>query len=188
MVVHAFNHGIQEAQASGALQIQEQPGLQSQFQASQGYIVRHCLSKTNKKKRKGKRWISYLSEARLYSEFNFLHFVSWDHCFSIQSQYSLYVIALESHLIQDIKQNRNFLKEIFYVVGDIIFTNKNLNKMRILSKHQFTTIYFNGPSFVFSVCLYTCHREYMWRSEESLQELVLSTIWTQTLVVWLGRK
>jgi hypothetical protein len=37
MVMHAFNPSTQEAEAGGSLAVWGQPGLQSEFQDSQGY-------------------------------------------------------------------------------------------------------------------------------------------------------
>jgi hypothetical protein len=45
VVVHAFNPSTQEAEAGG---VWGQPGLQSEFQDSQGYTERSCLKQTNK--------------------------------------------------------------------------------------------------------------------------------------------
>jgi hypothetical protein len=46
MVVHAFNPSTQEAEAGGSLS-SGQPGLQSEFQDSQGYTEKPCLGKKN---------------------------------------------------------------------------------------------------------------------------------------------
>ena len=47
MVVHAYNPRTQEADAGGSLssRVQGQPGLQSEFQNSQGYTEKLCLEK-----------------------------------------------------------------------------------------------------------------------------------------------
>ena len=46
MVVKSFNPSTQEAEAGGSLWVQGQPGLQSEFQDSQGcYIEKPCLKK-----------------------------------------------------------------------------------------------------------------------------------------------
>jgi hypothetical protein len=45
MVTHAFNPGTWEAEAGGSLQIRGQPGLQSDFQDSQGYTEKTCVRK-----------------------------------------------------------------------------------------------------------------------------------------------
>jgi hypothetical protein len=47
MVVHAFNPSTWEAEAGGSLWVRGQPGLQSEFQDSQGYTEKHCLEKSN---------------------------------------------------------------------------------------------------------------------------------------------
>jgi hypothetical protein len=47
MVVHAFDPSTWEAEAGGFLSSRP-PGLQSEFQDSQGYTEKHCLGKTNK--------------------------------------------------------------------------------------------------------------------------------------------
>jgi hypothetical protein len=52
VVAHAFNPSTQEAEAGGFL---SQPGLQSEFQDSQGYTEKPCLKKTNKQKKQKKR-------------------------------------------------------------------------------------------------------------------------------------
>jgi hypothetical protein len=51
VVVHAFNPNTQEAEAGGFLS-SRQPGLQSEFQDSQGYTEKPCLEKPKKKKKK----------------------------------------------------------------------------------------------------------------------------------------
>jgi hypothetical protein len=51
VVVHAFNPSIWEAEAGGFLS-SSQPGLQSEFQDSQGYTEKPCLEKPKKKKKK----------------------------------------------------------------------------------------------------------------------------------------
>ena len=57
MVGHAFNSSTQEAEAGGFLSL-GQPGLQSEFQDSQGYTDKPCLEKQktkNKKKQQQKK-------------------------------------------------------------------------------------------------------------------------------------
>jgi hypothetical protein len=49
MVAHAFNPSTWEAEAGGFLSLR-QPGLQSEFQYSQGYTEKPCLKKQNKTK------------------------------------------------------------------------------------------------------------------------------------------
>ena len=51
MVIHAFNPSTWEAEAGDLSQGQGQPGLQSEFQESQGYTEKTCLEKPKKKKR-----------------------------------------------------------------------------------------------------------------------------------------
>jgi hypothetical protein len=46
MVVYAFNPSTREAEAGG---VRGQPGLQSEFQDSQGYTEKPCLKKQTKK-------------------------------------------------------------------------------------------------------------------------------------------
>jgi hypothetical protein len=50
-VAHAFNPSTQEAEADFVLWVRGQPGLQSEFQDSQGYTEKPCLEKTNKQKK-----------------------------------------------------------------------------------------------------------------------------------------
>jgi hypothetical protein len=54
VVVHAFNPSTREAEAIGFLSSRP-PGLQSEFQDSQGYTEKPCLEKQKKKKKKEKR-------------------------------------------------------------------------------------------------------------------------------------
>jgi hypothetical protein len=51
-MAHTFNPSTQEAEAGRSLWVQGQPGLQSEFQDIQGYIVTHCLKKAEKKEKK----------------------------------------------------------------------------------------------------------------------------------------
>jgi hypothetical protein len=55
VVAHAFNPSTQEAEAGGFLSLQ--PGLQSEFQDSQGYTEKPCLKnkQTNKQTKKAPR-------------------------------------------------------------------------------------------------------------------------------------
>jgi hypothetical protein len=46
MVAQAFNLSTRKAEVGGVLRVQGQPGLQSEFQDSQGYGIKPCL-KTN---------------------------------------------------------------------------------------------------------------------------------------------
>jgi hypothetical protein len=64
MVAHAFNPSTREAEAGGFLS-SSQPGLQSEFQDSQGYTEKPCLEKkkteknknnNNKKKKNKQQW------------------------------------------------------------------------------------------------------------------------------------
>ena len=52
MVVYAFNPSTGEAEAGGFL---SQPGLQSEFQDSQGYTEKPCLEKPKERERE-KGW------------------------------------------------------------------------------------------------------------------------------------
>ena len=54
MVVHAFNPSTREAEAED-FWVRGQPGLQSDFQDSQGYTEKPCLGKPKKKKKKKKK-------------------------------------------------------------------------------------------------------------------------------------
>jgi hypothetical protein len=61
-VAHTFNPSTWEAEAGG---VRGQPGLQSEFQDSQGYTEKPCLKKPKKKKKKKRKkekkkrsWIS----------------------------------------------------------------------------------------------------------------------------------
>jgi hypothetical protein len=49
MLAHTFNPSTWEAEAGGFLS-SSPPGLQSEFQDSQGYTEKHCLEKQNKTK------------------------------------------------------------------------------------------------------------------------------------------
>jgi hypothetical protein len=51
MVAHTFNPSIQVA-GQADFWVKDQPGLQSEFQASQGYTEKHCLKKSNQNKTK----------------------------------------------------------------------------------------------------------------------------------------
>jgi hypothetical protein len=46
VMAHTFNPSTREAEAGRVLSIQGQPGLQREFQDSQGYLKRPCLKKT----------------------------------------------------------------------------------------------------------------------------------------------
>ena len=48
---HAFSPSTQEAEAGGALWVQGQPGLQSEFQDSLAYTEKPWLKKPKKKKK-----------------------------------------------------------------------------------------------------------------------------------------
>jgi hypothetical protein len=56
VVVHAFNPSTWEAEA-GDFWVQGQPGLQSEFQDSQGYTEKPCLEKQKQKTNKPKNQI-----------------------------------------------------------------------------------------------------------------------------------
>ena len=45
-MVHIFNLSTWEVEAGGSLRVQGQPGLQSEFQDSQGYTQKPCLEKS----------------------------------------------------------------------------------------------------------------------------------------------
>jgi hypothetical protein len=53
-MVHAFNPSTWEAEAGG-FWVWGQPGLQSEFQDSQGYTVKPCPEKKQKKRKKEKK-------------------------------------------------------------------------------------------------------------------------------------
>ena len=57
MVTHAFNPSTWEAEASGSLWDQGQPGLQSEFQDSQGYTEKLCLRKKKKQTEGTFQWL-----------------------------------------------------------------------------------------------------------------------------------
>jgi hypothetical protein len=50
VVTHAFNPSTWEAEAGRFLSLRPQPGLQREFQDSQGNIEKPCLEKQNKTK------------------------------------------------------------------------------------------------------------------------------------------
>ena len=54
MVAHAFNPSTQEAEAVDFC-VRGQPGLQSEFQDSQGYTEKPCLEKPKTKKQTNKQ-------------------------------------------------------------------------------------------------------------------------------------
>jgi hypothetical protein len=54
--VHAFNPSTWEAEAGRFLSSKSQPGLQSEFQDSQGYLYRETLSRKKQKTKKQKNW------------------------------------------------------------------------------------------------------------------------------------
>jgi hypothetical protein len=56
VVAHTFNPSTREAEAGG---VRGQPGLQSEFQDSQGYTEKPCLEKTKKKKKTKIHWAWY---------------------------------------------------------------------------------------------------------------------------------
>jgi hypothetical protein len=66
VVAHALNPSTQEAEAGG---FRGQPGLQSEFQDSQGYTERPCLEKPKRKKKKKrkKKRLFYLLKTTLSS-------------------------------------------------------------------------------------------------------------------------
>jgi len=45
VVVHAFNPSAQEAEVGASMWVQGQPGLQTEFRDSQGYIEKPCFKK-----------------------------------------------------------------------------------------------------------------------------------------------
>ena len=61
-MVHSFNPTSQEAEAGRSLWVQNQPGLQSEFQGSQGYTEKPCLRKKKKFKEKFTTVVSKLCE------------------------------------------------------------------------------------------------------------------------------
>ena len=54
VVAHAFNPSTWQAEAGGFLS-SSQPGLQSEFQDSQGYTEKPCLKKPKEKKKEKKK-------------------------------------------------------------------------------------------------------------------------------------
>jgi hypothetical protein len=71
VVAQAFNPSTQEAQAGGFLS-SRQPGLQSEFQDSQGYTEKPCLEKPKKnkktKKKKNKKQKTKQNKTKNHSE------------------------------------------------------------------------------------------------------------------------
>jgi hypothetical protein len=59
-VVHTFNPSIWEAEA-GDFWVRGQPGLQREFQDSQGFTEKPCLKKPKKKKKKTILIVEWLS-------------------------------------------------------------------------------------------------------------------------------
>jgi hypothetical protein len=57
VVAHAFNLSTWEAEAGGFLSLRPGPGLQSEFQDSQGYTEKPCLKK-QKQKQTNKKVVS----------------------------------------------------------------------------------------------------------------------------------
>lgn len=51
-VAHAFDPNTQEAKEGSSVLVRGQPGLQSEFQDSQGYIVKPCVVKKRERERK----------------------------------------------------------------------------------------------------------------------------------------
>jgi hypothetical protein len=70
-VAHAFNPSTREAEAGRFLS--SRPGLQSEFQNSQGYTEKPCLKKPKKKKRKKK-------EKKRMCTAMFIHFINIHIC------------------------------------------------------------------------------------------------------------
>ena len=58
--MHTINPSTQEAEAGGSLCFHGQPGLQSEFQVSQGYTEKPCLKKPKENE-------SVRSSVKLYS-------------------------------------------------------------------------------------------------------------------------
>jgi hypothetical protein len=61
MVTQSFNLSTWEAKAGRSLWVQGQPGLQSEFQDSQGYTEKPCLGKTERKTNRQKRKVHSFS-------------------------------------------------------------------------------------------------------------------------------
>jgi hypothetical protein len=60
VVAHAFSSSAQEAEAGGSLRVQGQPGLQSEFQDSQGYTEKPLvLGKREREREKLGIWLSW---------------------------------------------------------------------------------------------------------------------------------
>jgi hypothetical protein len=53
VVAHIFNPSTQKAEEGTSLWVQDQPGLQSEFQASQGYTEKPVLNKQINRSRSG---------------------------------------------------------------------------------------------------------------------------------------
>jgi hypothetical protein len=67
MVAHTFNASTWEAEAGGSLWVGGQPGLQSEFQDSQGYTEKPCLEE--EKKKNHLFWVNRLTS---HSSFSFV--------------------------------------------------------------------------------------------------------------------
>jgi hypothetical protein len=64
--VYAFNPSTWEAEAGGS-QVRDHPGLQSEFQDSQGYTEKPCLEKTKQNNNNNKKdYCGNLNENGLY--------------------------------------------------------------------------------------------------------------------------
>jgi hypothetical protein len=70
VVAHNFNPSTQKAEAAAFLWVRGQPGLQSEFQDSQGYTEKPCFEKT---KTKNKR-----THAQIKTGIVFYPFTKWD--------------------------------------------------------------------------------------------------------------
>ena len=64
----------QEAEA-GRFWVQGQPGLQSEFQDSQGYTEKPCLKKTKQNKQTNKQTNNALSGQAQFYKYSCIHFV-----------------------------------------------------------------------------------------------------------------
>ena len=57
VVVHAFDSSTQKAEAGGSLRVGGQPGLQSEYQDSQGYTEKPCLENKIKQNKQTKKYL-----------------------------------------------------------------------------------------------------------------------------------
>jgi hypothetical protein len=74
VVVRAFNSRTQKAGAAGSLWVRDQPGLQSEFQDSQGYTEKPCLRNKPKPKPKPKPLVFNLQNKFNYETYKIIKY------------------------------------------------------------------------------------------------------------------